>query len=237
MTQGTALAEDGEQLSQLIQQMGGLCERQISDAIDSILRRDSGLARQVIDTDARIDALEQAVERSAVALLAGRRMEGAELRFTLSTIKIAADLERIGDLAKNVSKRALVINRDQPLRVTAGLAGMGRQALLQLKEVLDAFSERDAQRAMAVWRGDESIDELYNSLFRELLTYMMEDPRTIGLCTHLLFAAKNIERVGDHATNIAETLYYFVQGSYVRDERPKGDLTSLTSISFDEPSD
>ncbi|MGF1457023.1 MAG: phosphate signaling complex protein PhoU [Alphaproteobacteria bacterium] len=226
---------DQEPLARLVQQMGGLCEGQVGEAIDSIVRRDSSLAQQVIEADARIDGLELAIEKAAVHSLTSRRLEGPELRFALSAIKMASDLERIGDLAKNIAKRALVINRDEPLRVTAGLAGMGRRALLQVKDVLDAFSDQDADRAITVWRADEDIDELYNSLFRELLTYMMEDPRTIGLCTHMLFVAKNIERVGDHATNIAETLYYLVQGTYVRDERPKGDLTSLTSISFDKP--
>ncbi len=227
--------KDQEPLARLVQQMGGLCEGQVGEAIESIVRRDSALAQSVIEADARIDALELSIERASVQYLTTQRLQGQDLRFALSTIKIASDLERIGDLAKNIAKRALVINRDEPLRVTAGLAGMGRRALLQVKDVLDAFSDQDAERAMAVWRADEDIDELYNSLFRELLTYMMEDPRTIGLCTHMLFVAKNIERVGDHATNIAETLYYLVQGTYVRDERPKGDLTSLTSISFDEP--
>ncbi len=229
------LSAEMDPLLRQIQQMGGLCERQLGDAIESIVRRDGAIAQSVIELDGRIDHLELEVERTAVALLSAKRLSGLDLRFALSAIKISSDLERIGDLAKNIAKRALVVSREDPLRVTVGLAGMGRQALLQVKDVLDAFSDQDPERAMAVWRGDETIDELYNSLFRELLTYMMEDPRTIGLCTHLLFVAKNIERVGDHATNIAEALYYFVQGTYVRDGRPKGDLTSLTSISLEKP--
>jgi phosphate transport system protein len=156
-----------------------------------------------------------------------------DLRATLAAIKIANELERIGDLAKNIGKRALVLNREPPIRLTQSLARMGRQSLAQLKMVLDAYSDRDAEAARNVWRHDEEIDELYNSLFRELLTYMMEDPRTIGLCTHLLFIAKNIERAGDHATNIAETVYHMVTGTFMRIDRPKADITSTTPIPHD----
>ncbi len=221
-----------EDLARHIEKMGGVCETQLAAAIEAITRRDDRLAQDVIVGDQRIDDMEQVVEQQAAQLIASAPLQGADLRLSLSVIKIASDLERIGDLAKNISKRALVLNREEPLRLTQGLARMGRQSIVQLKDVLDAFSERDADRAMAVWHRDEEVDELYNSLFRELLTYMMEDPRTIGLCTHLLFVAKNIERVGDHATNIAEIIYYWIRGVYVSDERPKGDLTSLTSISF-----
>jgi phosphate transport system protein len=162
-----------------------------------------------------------------------RQPLAVDLRATLAAIKIANELERIGDLAKNIGKRALVLNREPPIRLTQSLARMGRQCLAQMKMVLDAYSDRDAEAARNVWRHDEEIDELYNSLFRELLTYMMEDPRTIGLCTHLLFIAKNIERAGDHATNIAETVYHMVTGSYMRIERPKADMTSTTPILHD----
>ncbi|HEX2591369.1 MAG TPA: PhoU domain-containing protein, partial [Rhizomicrobium sp.] len=140
--------------------------------------------------------------------------------------------ERIGDLAKNIAKRAIVLNREPPIRLTQSLARMGRQSLAQLKLVLDAYSDRDAGGAETVWRQDGEIDEMYNSLFRELLTYMMEDPRTIGLCTHLLFVAKNIERTGDHATNIAEVVYHMVKGGHLAIDRPKADTTSETNIPF-----
>jgi phosphate transport system protein len=156
-----------------------------------------------------------------------------DLRETLAAIKIASELERIGDLAKNIAKRAIVLNREPPIRLTQSLARMGRQALAQLKNVLDAFSDRDAAAAEAVWRQDGEIDETYNSLFRELLTYMMEDPRTIGLSTHLLFVAKNIERTGDHATNIAEVVYHMVSGGHLATERPKADKTSETRVPFE----
>jgi phosphate transport system protein len=145
---------------------------------------------------------------------------------------MASELERIGDLAKNIAKRAIVLNREQPIRLTQSLARMGRQVLAQLKQVLDAYARRDLAGAQAVWKQDGEIDEIYNSLFRELLTYMMEDPRTIGLCTHLLFVAKNIERAGDHCTNVAETVYYMVSGDHLAADRPKADVTSETSVPY-----
>src|SRR5262249_14167220 len=129
-----------------------------------------------------------------------------------------------------IGKRALVLNRAEPVRITQGLAGMGRQALVQLVDVLDAYSSHDTAKARAVRLRDGQIDEMYNSLFRELLTYMMEDPRTIGLCTHLLFVAKNLERIGDHATNIAETIVFAIEGRYLTDERPKSDVTATLDI-------
>src|SRR5471030_1653460 len=173
------------------------------------------------------------IEDRALKLLALRQPMAVDLRSTLGAIKIASELERIGDLAKNIGKRALVLNREPPIRLTQSLARMGRQSLAQLKTVLDAYSDRDSEAAKNVWRHDEEIDELYNSLFRELLTYMMEDPRTIGLCTHLLFVAKNIERTGDHATNIAEVVFHMVSGGHLASERPKADTTSETRVPFE----
>ena len=156
-----------------------------------------------------------------------------DLREIVGAIRISADLERVGDLGKNIAKRAVaVVSEQQPKQLALGLKHMGELALGQLKEVLDAFIERDADRALKVWYKDEEIDAMYNSLFRELLTYMMEDPRNIGLCTHLLFGAKNIERIGDHATNIAETVYYLVHGRPITDQRPKGDTTSSTPVAL-----
>ncbi|MCP5431762.1 MAG: phosphate signaling complex protein PhoU [Alphaproteobacteria bacterium] len=212
--------------------MGGLCESQLGDSIEAVTRRDSALAQKVIERDAAIDALEQAIEADCVRVLALRQPLAGDLRETVGAMKIAVDLERVGDLAKNVAKRTLVLNREEPVKLTQGLSRMGRQALAQLKEVLDAYSSTSPERALAVWRRDDEIDELYNSLFREFLTYMMEDPRTIGTCTHLLFIAKNLERVGDHATNIAEILYFRHTGRYIKDARPKSDVTSLTRFDF-----
>jgi phosphate transport system protein len=212
--------------------MGGLTEAQLANAIESVSRRDSELAQRTVEQDRRIDTLEHEVEARAIRVIALRQPMATDLREVISAIKISTDLERIGDLAKNIAKRALVIQGDfeTPVRLIQGIARMGRLAQGQLKSVLDACSNRDAQAAMEVWRGDEEIDEMYNSVFRELLTYMMEDPRTIGVCTHLLFIAKNIERIGDHATNIAETVSYVVTGEYVSDDRPKGDKTSSTTV-------
>src|SRR5690348_5892444 len=228
-----SFTEQLELLANGVAQMGGLAEAQFANAIEAIAKRDGKLAEAAIGSDERVDRIQQTIEEQALKLLALRQPMAVDLRATLAAIKIANELERIGDLAKNIGKRALVLNREPPIRLTQSLARMGRQSLAQLKMVLDAYSDRDAEAARNVWRHDEEIDELYNSLFRELLTYMMEDPRTIGLCTHLLFIAKNIERAGDHATNIAETVFHMVTGNFMRIDRPKADLTSTTPIPHD----
>ncbi len=228
-----SFTEQLESLSTSIAQMGGLAEAQLADAVEAIAKRDTALAEGAIAGDPRIDQLQQQIEDHALKLLALRQPMAVDLRETLAAIKIASELERIGDLAKNIAKRALVLNREPPIRLTQSLARMGRATLSQLKRVLDAYSDRDAAGAQQVWRQDDEIDEIYNSLFRELLTYMMEDPRTISLCTHLLFVAKNIERSGDHATNIAETVYHMVTGRHLENERPKADVTSSTNVPFE----
>ncbi len=225
-----SFSEQLEALSNSIAQMGGLTEAQLANAIEAIARRDTKLAEAAIANDQRVDRLQHTVEDQALKVLALRQPMAVDLRNTLAAIKIANELERIGDLAKNIGKRAMVLNREPPIKLSQSLGRMGRQALRQLNGVLDAYSDRDAEAAKNVWRGDEEIDELYNSLFRELLTYMMEDPRMIGLCTHLLFVAKNLERAGDHATNIAETVHYMVTGNYLSPDRPKADMTSTTSM-------
>ena len=235
MTEHTvrAFTEQLEQLSASVAQMGGLAEAQLADAIEAIARRDTALAESAVGGDKRIDDLQHEVEDRALKLLALRQPMAGDLRETLAAIKIASELERIGDLAKNIAKRAIVLNREQPIRLTQSLARMGRATLSQLKLVLDSYSDRDEEEAKTVWSQDGDIDEIYNSLFRELLTYMMEDPRTIGMCTHLLFVAKNIERTGDHATNIAEVVYHMVSGDHLTSERPKADTTSETSVPFE----
>src|ERR1700744_3354863 len=231
-----AFTEKLEMLTTSIAQMGGLAEAQLANAIDGIAKPDTYLAESAVGGDKQIDQLEQSIEDQALKLLALRQPMAVDLRETLAAIKIASELERIGDLAKNIAKRALVLNREPPIRLTQSLARMGRAALSQLKAVLDAYSDRNAEAAEAVWRNDGEIDEIYNSLFRELLTYMMEDPRTIGLCTHLLFVAKNIERTGDHATNIAEVVYHMTTGKHLALERPKSDTTSSTTVPFERKS-
>jgi phosphate transport system protein len=228
-----SFGEQLETLSALVAQMGGLAEAQLAAAIEAIARRDSAAAERAVGGDARIDEMQQEIEERALKLLALRQPMAVDLRETLAAIKTAAELERIGDLAKNIAKRALVLNREPPIRLTASLARMGKAAQNQLKQVLDSFSNRNAEEAEAVWSRDGEIDEIYNSLFRGLLTYMMEDPRTIGLCTHLLFVAKNIERSGDHCTNIAEVVYHMVRAGHLAANRPKADTTSETAVPYE----
>ena len=228
-----SFGEQLEALSALVAQMGGLAEAQFAAAIEAIARRDSVAAERAVAGDARIDEIQQEIEDRALKLLALRQPMAVDLRETLAAVKTAAELERIGDLAKNIAKRALVLNREPPIRLTQSLARMGKAAQNQLKEVLDSFTSRNAEEAEAVWNRDGEIDEIYNSLFRELLTYMMEDPRTIGLCTHLLFVAKNIERAGDHCTNIAEVVYHMVRAGHLANARPKADTTSETSVPYE----
>ncbi len=230
-----SFGEQLEVLSALVAQMGGLTEAQFASAMEAISRRDSAAAERAVGGDARIDEMQHEIEDRAMKLLALRQPMAVDLRETLAAIKTAAELERIGDLAKNIAKRALVLNREPPIRLTQSLARMGRAAQNQLKQVLDAFTNRNVEEAEAVWNRDGEIDEIYNSLFRELLTYMMEDPRTIGLCTHLLFVAKNIERAGDHCTNIAEVVYHMVRAGHLSAARPKADTTSETTVSYETP--
>ncbi|GAA0528675.1 phosphate transport system protein [Rhizomicrobium palustre] len=229
-----SFTEQLEALASSVAQMGGLAEAQLADSIDSIAKRDTARAEQVVGSDRKIDELQQVIEEHALKVLALRQPMAVDLRETLAAIKIAGELERIGDLAKNIAKRAIVLNREPPIRLAQSLARMGGQALAQLKLVLDAYSDRDADTAEQVWKQDGEIDEMYNSLFRELLTYMMEDPRTIGLCTHFLFIAKNIERTGDHCTNIAEVVYHMVTGGHLAIDRPKSDLTATTAIRIEK---
>ncbi len=238
MSEHTVKSYEGEleAISTSVAQMGGVAEALLQGAIDALQRRDSALADRMIESDRRIDELERVIEGQAVKILALRQPVGVDLRLTVTALRISNEIERIGDLAKNIAKRALVLNRENPVRLTQGLVRMGRECLSQIKAVLDAYAARDAEAAMAVWRRDEEIDELYNSIFRELLTYMMEDPRTISLATHLLFVAKNLERAGDHATNIAEQVYYLAKGAYIGEDRPKGDATASASVPYEQAS-
>ncbi len=223
-----------ELLDKKIAQMGGEVEQELAQGFDALERRDPKLAEAVAASDRKVDALESEIQELTIRMIARRQPMAVDLRHVMTVLKIAGDLERTGDLAKNLAKRALAISgENHPKPLMTGLKHMVELALSQLKDVLDAYAERDAEKAVAVWRRDERIDAMYNSLFRELLTYMMEDPRNIGLCTHLLFAAKNIERVGDHTTNIAEAIHYLVHGVPLADDRPKGDDTASTLIRKD----
>jgi phosphate transport system protein len=233
MTDHTAKAFDVDlqDLTRLVSEMGGLAEKQIGDSIDALSKQDEALAIRVVALDNKIDMLQREIEERAVLTIAKRQPMAIDLRDVVGALRVANDLERIGDLAKNIAKRTPVIDRDIQLqKVMRGVEHMSDLVLTQIKDVLDAYARRDVNKAMGVWRGDEEIDAVNNSLFRELLTYMMEDPRNISLCIHLLFCAKNIERMGDHATNIAETVYYMVEGRPLADERPKGDTTATVAF-------
>jgi phosphate transport system protein len=228
MTQHTVAAFDAKlkDLKRLIAEMGGIAEKMQSDAVDALMRQDVRLAQSIIASDIHLDQLQREVEDKAILTIARRQPMAVDLRDVVATIRIAGDLERVGDLVKNVAKR-IVATEGQfpPQKLLAGLNHMSLMALQQFKRVIDAYTTRDSAAALDVWQHDGDIDNLYNSLFRELLTYMMEDPRNIGFCTHLLFSAKNFERIGDHATNIAETVYFLVTGQNLATERPKGDTS------------
>ena len=226
----TAYDDELASLKQLVAQMGGLAEEQLAKAIDAIAKRDVRLADAVIVGDEKIDELERQIEEKAIVTIAKRQPMAQDLRQIIVTIRIASDLERIGDLAKNTAKRTHAISDEMPRKLVAGLTRMGKLAQEQLKNVLDSYAQGNAEKAMQVWRSDEDIDALYNSIFRELLTYMMEDPRMIGPCAHLLFGTKNMERIGDHTTNIAENIYFLVHGKMIAEERPKKDSTSTTNF-------
>ena len=221
---------DLQELTRMVAEMGGLAERQIADAVDALARRDADRAQRTVAGDPSIDALQAEIEEKAVLTIARRQPMAVDLREIVGALRVANDLERIGDLAKNIGKRVLALDGEfHPPKLIRGVEHMGALVLTQLKEVLDSYAGHDLKKAMAVWNGDEEIDAMCTSLFRELLTYMMEDPRNITFCIHLMFCAKNIERMGDHATNIAETVYYMIEGHAIADQRPKGDTTSFAT--------
>lgn len=226
--------EELRRLNGTITQMGGLAESQLAAAIEAVVKRDSDLAADVVETDAKVDQLEHEVGLLVVRLLALRQPMARDLREILGALKIASDLERICDYAANVAKRSIALNQAPPVRPGFALPRMARLAQALIKDVLDAYVARDAEKALVVWARDEELDEMYSGLFRELLTYMMEDARNITASTHLLFMAKNIERIGDHATNIAETLYFVVHGTQLNQARPKGDRSSLAVVTRPE---
>jgi phosphate transport system protein len=228
-----AFDADLQDLTRVVAEMGGRAERQIAKAIEALDRRDPALADKVIAEDAKIDGLQREIEEKAVLTIARRQPMAVDLREIVGALRVSNDLERIGDLAKNIAKRVGALEEDfGSQQVMRGVEHMADLVLAQVKDVLDSFANRDSAKALAVWRNDEEIDAVNNSLFRELLTYMMEDPRNISYCIHLLFCAKNIERMGDHATNIAETVYFIAEGRTLAEERPKGDNTASTKVPF-----
>jgi phosphate transport system protein len=226
MAEHTSKAFDQElqDLVRKITEMGRLVEKQTAGAIAALTTHDVALARRVIAADTRVDLMQREVEELAILTLARRQPMAVDLRELVGALRLVNALERIGDYAKNIAKRLLASEPDVgPEAALLGLKNMADLVLTALRNVIDAFAGRNLTLALAVWRDDKAIDAAYNSLFRALLTYMMEDPRNILPCTHLLFCAKHIERIGDHATNIAETVYYIVQGTPLAEERPKGD--------------
>ncbi|HTR13567.1 MAG TPA: phosphate signaling complex protein PhoU [Roseiarcus sp.] len=210
-------------LERRIAEMGGIAEKMVIDAMDALANADAALAQQVIATDPRLDALQREIEDLAVMTIALRQPVAVDLRELIGAIRVTGDLERIGDLAKNIAKRAVKISGEARIpRAIVGIKHMNEVATELLKDVLDAYAQRDVERARDVWARDVDLDALEDSVFRDLLTHMMEDPRNISFCAHLLFCSKNIERIGDHATNIAETVIYVTTGETLPAERPHG---------------
>ena len=226
--------EELKQLSQMVAQMGGLAEAQLQAAIEALVARDAEGAARVVQGDMRIDQLERQISNQTIRMLALRQPMAQDLREIVAALKISSDIERIGDYAANVAKRAIALTQSPPMRPVGGIARMGRLVQQIIKDVLDAYSDSDATKAVAAWKRDQEVDDMYNSLFRELLTYMMEDPRNIGPSTHLMFIAKNIERIGDHATNVAEIIHFLVRGEDISEARPKSDKTSFTVVNAPE---
>jgi phosphate transport system protein len=217
----TAFDDDLRDISSRIAEMGGLAEEQLGSAFESIQNRDSELANEVILSDKRLDRMEIDLEQTAIEVMALRQPMANDLREVVAALKIASALERIGDLAKNVAKRTMVLNQSPPLKMITSIVRMGKQTQILMAEALDAYTARDEALSVSVWKRDVEIDEMHNSIFRELTTYMMEDHRTIGLCSQLLFVVKNFERIGDHTTFIAEMTYFVATGKPLGDDRPK----------------
>ncbi len=225
MANHTVKAYDKEldTLERRIAEMGGIAEKMVIDAMDALGNADTALAHQVIATDPRLNSLQREIEDLAVMTIARRQPVAVDLRELIGAIRIAGDLERVGDLAKNIAKRTVKVGAEARVpRAIVGLKHMNEVATELLKDVLDAYAQRDSDRAREVWERDIDLDALEDSVFRDLLTHMMEDPRNISFCAHLLFCSKNIERIGDHATNIAETVVYLVTGHAMPMDRPRG---------------
>lgn len=217
-------------LDNIVAQMGGLVEDQFSKSLAALVKRDVSTAGDIVTADTKVDDLEDEINVVTTRILALRQPMADDLRSVITAMKISTDLERIGDLAKNIAKRTMVLARNNPIGSVHSIARMGSLVQEMIHDSLDAYLHKDLKKAQAVLNQDEAVDELHTSLFRELLTYMMEDPRNITPCTHLLFIAKNIERAGDHATNVAENAFVRVSGELPEDERPKGDGASTTIV-------
>ena len=227
--------EELKYLANRLAAMGGHAERMVDQAVSALVNSDAGLAKKVIGDDAFLDEAQREIDDKAIVFIAKRQPMADDLREIIGAIRISADLERVGDLGKNIAKRVVAVTESrQPLSLFRGLQALAELALTQLKEVLDVYATRSVERLAFMRDRDDQIDAMYTSLFRELLTYMMEDPRNITPCTHLLFCAKNIERIGDHATNIAETIYYVVTGEQMPPDRPKEDKSHNVVMSSEK---
>lgn len=226
--------EELNKLTNMVVEMGGLAEAQLADAIDALIHWDLAAANLVVENDKRIDALEMAIDRFTIKILTLRQPLADDLRKIIAALKIASNLERIGDYSKNIAKRTAALTQTPQMGVAATtVSRMGDIVQIMIKNVLDAYINNDVEKADDVRARDQEVDHLHTSLFRELLTYMMEDPRNITTCTHLLFIAKNVERVGDHVTSIAEQVHFIIHGAVPNEERLKGDESSITIVEHD----
>ncbi|MGA2941178.1 MAG: phosphate signaling complex protein PhoU [Xanthobacteraceae bacterium] len=223
-----AFDTDLQEITRKVAEMGGMVEQQIADAVRALVDRDLEMGERVIVMDPQIDSMQREIEEKAILTIARRQPMAVDLREVVGAMRVCNDLERIGDHAKHLGKRVVALDGDfYPQKLIRGVEHMAELVSAQLKQVLDSYASRDLTAALAVWKGDEEVDSMCTSLFRELFTYMMEDPRNITFCMHLMFCAKDIERMGDHATNIAETVYYMIEGRQITDQRPKGDPTNF----------
>ena len=223
-----------KQLSDMLVEMGGMLENQLAAAAHAVISGDNASATVAMEQDPAIDSLERDVEKLVIRMLALRQPLAGDLRQIVSSLKISSDLERIGDYAANVAKRSIVLNQfNLPFKL-GGLSHLARLVQENLKLTIDVIGDNDAEKAIQVWRADQAVDDIYTAIFRELITYMMEDPRNITPCTHLLFVAKNLERIGDHTTNIAETVHYAVTGEVLPEGRPKGESSAYTIVRHKE---
>ncbi|MEK7821281.1 MAG: phosphate signaling complex protein PhoU [Pseudomonadota bacterium] len=225
-----AFDQDLKHIDAVIAEMGGLVEAQFADAIETMIRRDAERAERIIANDERVDALEKDLDRGIIKMIALRQPMADDLRMLIVALKIGSSIERIGDYARNIARRTLTLAQAPSMPAAQTVARLGQLVQRMLKNVLDAYLTRDADKAEDVRRSDREVDAMYTSLVRELLTYMMEDPRNITPCTQLMFAAKNIERVGDHITTIAENVIYLVRGDLLENKRPDDGPGPLTVI-------
>ena len=219
-----------KRLRDLLVEMGGLVEAQVAAATVAVVEQDLDAATRTVEQDPAVDALEREVETFVIRLLALRQPMAQDLRQIVAALKMTSDFERIGDYAANVAKRSIVLSQFNLSFKLTGLAHMARMVQESLKLTVDAVGDADADKAIQVWRSDQAVDDIYTAIFRELVTYMMEDPRNITPCTHLLFIAKNLERIGDHATNIAETVHFAATGEALPEKRPKGESPNYAVI-------